>query len=478
MSDLSFTTAAGLAEEFAAGRVSPVEACDAALKAITDRNPAVNAFVSTDPHGARQAAAESEQRWQAGAPLGPLDGIPVSIKDMLLTRGWPTLRGSGLIDPAGPWAEDAPAVARVRESGAVLLGKTTTPEFAWKGLTDSPTYGATGNPWDPGRHAGGSSGGSAAAVGLGMGPLSIGTDGAGSVRIPAAFTGTVAFKPTYGLVPIYPVSAFGSLSHAGPMARTVTDAALLLDVLARFDHRDWAALASTNGSFLDQLPAGIAGRKIAFSPDLGYVTNDPAVEETVRSALTVFESAGAQVVQANPGFDDPVDALHVLWYSGVAKALRGHEQELSALEPGLQSCIEQGRQLSALQYLDATDVRAGLGVRMGAFHTEYDLLVTPTMPITAFGTDRQDPPSWPSRMWTSWSPYTYPFNMTQQPAITVPCGFANGMPVGLQIVGPRHADQLVLQAAHAYEQRAGGPGIPPLAADALAETPPVPEPES
>jgi aspartyl-tRNA(Asn)/glutamyl-tRNA(Gln) amidotransferase subunit A len=464
MDDLSLDTASQLREAFAAGRLSPVETCNAALDAIEERNPEVNAFVLVDPDSARQAAAESARRWQAGSPLGPLDGVTVSIKDMLLTRGWPTLRGSTLISAEGPWTEDAPAVARLRESGAVLLGKTTTPEFAWKGLTDSPRYGATGNPWDPSRHAGGSSGGSAAAVGLGMGALSVGTDGGGSVRIPAAFTGTIAFKPTYGRIPIYPPSAFGTLSHAGPITRSVADAALMLDVLSGADHRDWSAMPAPTASFSDRLSDGIAGCTVAFSADLGYARNDPAVDEAVRTAAGVFESAGAWVVETDPGFDDPTQAFHMLWFAGAAKALEDHRDNLPAVDPGLQECVEQGQRLSALQYLDAVAVRMELGRRMGAFHDEYDLLLTPTMPVTAFSTDQQAPAGWPSQLWTSWTPYTFPFNMTQQPAISVPCGFAHGMPVGLQIVGPRHADELVLRAAKAYEDHAGRLGTPPMIA--------------
>lgn len=468
MTDLSLISALELRSLYASGEVSPTEVCNAALSAITDRDPAVNAFVLVDEDGARKAATESEQRWRAGTPLGPLDGIPVSVKDMLLTHGWPTLRGSNVIDADGPWTEDAPAVARMRESGAVLLGKTTTPEFAWKGLTDSPRYGVTSNPWDPSRHAGGSSGGSAAAVGLGMGAGSIGTDGGGSVRIPASFTGTVAFKPTYGLIPTYPPSAFGTLSHAGPMTRSVGDTALMLDLLSGFDHRDWSAMPTPAGSFLEQLSAGVAGRTIAFSPDLGYGHTEPSVAETVRAAVSVFEDAGAEVVQVDPGFADPADALHVLWFSGAAKAVQGHEDEFADLDPGLLACVEQGQQLSAVQYLNAVAARAELGVRMGAFHTAYDLLVTPTMPVTAFGADRQSPSGWESQMWTNWSPYTYPFNMTQQPAISVPCGYAHGMPVGLQIVGPRSADQLVLQAAQTYEDRAGRGATPSLPSGAAS----------
>ncbi|MDN5804293.1 MAG: amidase, partial [Microlunatus sp.] len=205
-------------------------------------DPAVNAFVLVDAEGARRSARSSETRWQAGRPLSPADGVPTSVKDLFLTRGWPTLRGSWLVDADGPWPQDAPAVARLREAGAVLLGKTTTPEFGWKAVTDSARFGPTGNPWDPRLTAGGSSGGSAAAVALGMGSWSIGTDGGGSVRIPAASTGTVALKPTYGLVPHYPPSPFGTLAHAGPMTTTGADAALLLDLLTGFDARDWSAL--------------------------------------------------------------------------------------------------------------------------------------------------------------------------------------------------------------------------------------------
>ena len=225
------------------------------------------------------AAERSAARWRAGEPLGPADGVPTSIKDLLLTRGWPTLRGASLIDERGPWDEDAPAVARLRESGAVLLGKTTTPEFGWKGVTDSPRYGPTGNPWNPALTAGGSSGGSAAAVGLRMGAWSVGTDGGGSLRIPAAFTGTVTIKPTYGLVPVWPASPFGTLSHAGPITRSVADAALMLDILTGFDPRDWSALPTPATSFLDGLEDGVRGLRVAFSPDLGYVRNDPGVED-------------------------------------------------------------------------------------------------------------------------------------------------------------------------------------------------------
>ncbi len=406
-----------------------------------------------DAEGALAAAKESEARWHAGEPLGQGDGVPTSIKDALWTRGWPTLRGSTLIDEAGPWDEDAPCVARLRETGAVILGKTTTPEYSWKGVTDSFRYGATGNPWDPGKTAGGSSGGSAAAVGVGMGAWSVGTDGGGSVRIPAGFTGTVALKPTYGVVPLYPPSAFGTLSHAGPMTRSVRDSAALLDVICGFDARDWSAMPTPARSFLDGLDDGVAGLRIAFSPNLGFVRNDPDVELAVRAAVGVLADAGAEVDEVDPGFADPVEAFHALWFAGEAQVLAAYGEAVDGrVDPGLRRTAAVGATYSAADYLDATAVRMALGVLMGRFHQNYDVLLTPTLPLPAFPVGQDVPDGWSSPDWTSWTPYTYPFNLTQQPALSVPCGFtAAGLPVGLQIVGPRHADARVLRVGQAYQ---------------------------
>ncbi len=468
MTDLAYLTASELVEAYAGGSVSPVEAARAALAAIEAGNDAINAYVLVDPDAAIAASRRSEARWRSGKPLGPGDGVPTSIKDILPTRGWPTLRGSMLVDERGPWADDAPAVARLRETGATLLGKTTTPEFGWKGVTDSPRHGATGNPWDPALTAGGSSGGSAAAVALGMGAWSVGTDGGGSLRIPAAFTGTVTIKPTFGLVPLWPASPFGTLSHAGPIARTVGDAALLLDILTGFDPRDWSSLPTPSTSFLAALEDGVRGLRIAFSANLGFVRNDPEVASAVRVAASVLVEAGADVEAADPGFGDPLEAFHVLWFAGAAKLLLAYEPpygggEMQRVDPGLLRAAQRGADIRVADYLEATAVRVDLGVRMGRFHQTYDLLLTPTLPIAAFPKGADVPPGWPSGDWTTWTPYTYPFNMTQQPAASVPCGFTSrGLPIGLQIVGPRHADALVLRAARAYERAAGwAAGRPP-----------------
>jgi aspartyl-tRNA(Asn)/glutamyl-tRNA(Gln) amidotransferase subunit A len=454
MTGLARMAVADLLAGYKGGEVSPVEATTAALDAIATYDGVVNAFVLVDEEGALAAARKSESRWRSGQPSGPVDGVPTSIKDIFYTQGWPTLRGTRLIDEEQPWPHDAPVVARLREAGTVFLGKTTTPEFAWKGVTDSLRHGATGNPWDPALTAGGSSGGSAAAVSLGMGSWSVGTDGGGSVRIPASFTGTVAMKPTYGLIPLWPASPFGTLSHAGPMTRSVRDAALMMDVLTRPDPRDWSAMPTPTTSFLDGLDQGIAGVRIAFSPDLGFASNDPEVDRAVRAAVSVLEDAGAHVEEVDPGFTDPVEAFHVLWFCAAAKALEQYGPEaLEQVDPGLRAAAEKGAVYSASDYLDASATRMELGHRMGMFHRDHDLLVTPTMPIVAFAIGQDAPDGWPSQDWTSWTPYTYPFNLTQQPALSVPCGFTEaGLPVGLQVVGPRHADGLVLRAGRAYER--------------------------
>jgi aspartyl-tRNA(Asn)/glutamyl-tRNA(Gln) amidotransferase subunit A len=446
-------TATELLAEYRAGRLSPVEATKNALARIDELNGTLNAFCLVDAAQALADAARSEERWRRGEPQGLLDGVPVSVKDILLTKGWPTLRGSRSIDPDQPWEVDAPSVARLREHHAVIIGKTTTPELGWKGVTDSPLTGVTRNPWDPTKTAGGSSGGAAAAVAAGMGTISLGTDGGGSIRIPGSFSGVFGIKPTYGLVPLYPASAFGTLAHVGPLSWSVADAALALDVLSGMDSRDWSTgPRPAEGAFASAAAAAdVAGLRIGFSPTLGYVSVDPEVAGLVEAAVAVFAGLGAEVSVADPGFADPVDAFHVLWFSGAAGATAAlTDEQRAALDPGLREVCEQGARYSALDYIDATATRAAVGLTMGAFHERYDLLVTPTMPIPAFEAGVESPTG---GRWTEWTPFTYPFNLTQQPAATVPCGFTSaGLPVGLQVVGPRHADARVLAACAAFER--------------------------
>ena len=454
--DLAFTPATELIALYRAKRLSPVEATQAALDRIAAHNERLNAFCLVNDEGAMVAARASEARWQRGEPKGLVDGVPVSIKDLVLTRYWPTLRGSKTIDAGQAWDEDAPCVARLGEHGAVVLGKTTTCEFGWKGVTDSPLSGITRNPWNLERTPGGSSGGSAAAVAAGMGPLAIGTDGGGSVRIPSGFTGLAGLKPTYGRVPLYPPSPFGGLSHVGPIARTVADAALMLSVIARPDARDPYALVSHARDWGDGLGDGVEGLRVAFSADLGYVRVDPEIAALVAAAADTFAGLGAKVEAVDPGFATPQECFRTLWYAGAAYILRAvSASRRELMDPGLVEIATEGARLGALDLLAAQNARAALGVHMGAFHQRFDLLLTPTLPIPAFAAGEEVPPGSGLSRWPEWTPFSYPFNLTGQPAASVPCGFtADGLPAGLQIVGPRHADASVLRAAHAYQTAA------------------------
>jgi aspartyl-tRNA(Asn)/glutamyl-tRNA(Gln) amidotransferase subunit A len=460
MTDLTELTAVQLLDGYRRGEFSPLDATRAALERAERVQSEVNAFVRLTADEALERASASAERWRRGEPAGLLDGVPVTVKDILLTRGFPTLRGSKAISEQGRWDEDAPSVARLRAHGAVFLGKTTTPEYGWKGVTDSPLSGVTRNPHDPARTSGGSSGGAAAAVALGAGPLALGTDGGGSVRIPAAFCGVFGLKPTYGRVPLYPASAFGTLAHVGPLTRDAADAALFLDVIGGPDSRDWSALAPAPASFTAGLSGGVRGLRVAYSPSFGgQVAVRPAVAAAVRRAVERLAGLGAYVEEADPDFTDPVDAFHTLWFTGAARVVQhlGPRQRES-LDPGLREICGIGGRRSALDYLAAVDVRMELGRRMGRFHDTYDLLVTPTLPITAFEAGVEVPKGSGHHRWTGWTPFTYPFNMTQQPAASVPVGTdGDGLPVGLQIVAARHRDDLVLRAAHAlYEARVAG----------------------
>lgn len=447
---LTDLTARQLLAGYAQGDFSPVDATRAALERAESVQPLVNAFVRIDADAAVAAAEASAERWRRGEPQGLLDGVPVTVKDLVLQRGVPTLRGSLTVRADRAWDEDAPSVARLREHGAVFLARTTTPEFGWKGVTDSPRHGVTRNPYDPSRTAGGSSGGGAAAVALGAGPLAVGTDGGGSVRIPASFCGIFGMKPTYGRVPVYPASPFGSLSHIGPMTRDAADAALMLDVMSGEDWRDWSHLGPAP-EVRQGLGEGVKGLRIAYSPTLGgQVAVRPAVASAVRRVVGALAGLGAYVEETDPDLTDPVEAFHTLWFTGAAALVqRLGPRQREQLDPGLREICAVGARRSALEYLAAVDVRAELGRRMARFHTAYDLLVTPTLPLTAFEAGVEVPAGSGHRRWTGWTPFTYPFNMTQQPAATVPVGTdGDGLPIGMQLVAARHRDDLVLRAAH------------------------------
>jgi len=380
--------------------------------------------------------------------------VPVSIKDLILARGWPTLRGSRTVDPQQPWDVDAPVAARLREAGAVLLGKTATPEFGCKGETNSPLTGITRNPWNLAKTPGGSSGGAAAAVAAGMGPLAVGTDGAGSVRIPAAFCGTFGLKPSFGRVPAYPLSPFGSVAHLGPHTMSVRDAALMMNAIKRPDARDWTSLPPDGADYTVGLDDGVRGLRIAYSPTLGYARNvHPEVAAAVDAAVRRLEALGARVEQLDPGIEDPLDITTGLWFVAawtLWNTLTAEQQAVT--DPDFRAEARLGERLSALDVQRLNLRRGALGSHMREFMQRHDLLLTPSVAVPAFdalpaGHSAMDPAAM-----LGWTPFSYPFNLTQQPACTIPCGLtADGLPIGLQIVGPMFGDALVLRAARAYE---------------------------
>ena len=457
--DICAMSAVALLQAYRRKKLSPVEAATAILQRIEQRNGALNAFCLVDAESALKSARASQRRWAKGAPMGPLDGVPVGIKDLALTKGWPTLRGSTVVDPKQPWNDDAPVVARLREAGAVLIGKTATPEYGWKGVTDSKLGGITRNPWNPRMTPGGSSGGAAVALAAGMGPLMTGSDGGGSIRIPGGFTGVFGIKPTFGRVPAWPLSPFGTVSHIGPMSRTVTDSALMLSAIARPDARDWYALAPDNADYAKGLNAGVKGLRIGFSPDLGHAKVDPEVAAAVAAGAKLFAKLGAKVEAADPGkgtsvFTDCLGYFTVHWFAGAANLLTQFSDEQRAqMDPGLVEIATIGARYTVLEYLAAVKRREELGVAMNRFHETYDLLLTPSLPIPAFEAGREVPAGSGMQRWMEWTPFTYPFNLTRQPAVTIPCGLTkSGLPIGLQLVGPMYGDAMVLRASRAFEE--------------------------
>jgi aspartyl-tRNA(Asn)/glutamyl-tRNA(Gln) amidotransferase subunit A len=455
--DLLWMTSAELIARYRAGDVSPLEVARAMLRRMEITQPTVNAFVHIDPDATLAHARASEDRWHHGEPAGLLDGVPVTIKDELDVAGWPTQEGSRAFLNAPTAAEDSPVVARLREQGAVILGKTATPEFGCRAVTVSAVHGVTRNPYDPAKTPGGSSGGGAAAVALGLGNVAVGTDAGGSVRIPASFCNVFGLKPTVGRVPDYPPGVFTGLAVIGPMARRIEDAALAFTVITRPEGRDPYALPYEKRDYRAGLEEGAAGLKIAYSPTLGRpdVGVDPEVAALVAQAAEVFASLGAVVEIAEPVWPcDPLDVYLILWRAAFAHFL-DHALTVDQrrhIEPDMRALLEAGRALSLTEYLVAQDRRADIAVAAKAFFNKYDLLLSPVMPTPPFAADRVGAPGIAREDWAC-CPFTWICNLTRQPAASVPCGFTMaGLPVGLHIVGPLYGEALILRAARAFEQ--------------------------
>jgi aspartyl-tRNA(Asn)/glutamyl-tRNA(Gln) amidotransferase subunit A len=364
------------------------------------------------------------------------------------------LRGSRTVNPQQNWDVDAPVTARLREAGAVLLGKTTTPEFGCKGETNSLLTGISRNPWNTAHTPGGSSGGASAAVSAGLGPLAIGTDGAGSVRIPAAFCGNVGMKPSFGRIPAYPLSPFGSVAHLGPHAMSVTDVALMMNTITRPDARDWTALPFDNIDYTAGLKDGVKGLRVAYSPTLGYAKNvHPDIAAAVKKAASYLAQLGAQVEQVDPGIEDPLDITTGLWFAGayqVWRALSKEQQALTDSDFAAQAALGERLDVNAVHQLNQR--RGLLGSHLRQFMQRFDLILTPSTAVPAFKALPAGHSAMNSEAMLGWTPFSYPFNLSQQPAISLPCGLtADGLPMGVQLVGPMFADALVLRAAKALE---------------------------
>ncbi len=452
--ELCFIPATELARLIRARQISPVELTRAVLERVERLNPIVNAFCTVTADAALAAAREAEQAAMKGALRGPLHGIPFSIKDLHLTKGVRTMSGSFIFERRVPDV-DPPVVRRLKQAGGVMVGKTTTPEFGWKGLGDSPLTGITRNPWNTGTTTGGSSAGAGAATAAGLGPIHQGSDGAGSIRIPSGFCGIYGLKPSFGRVPMWPVTNNDYASHMGPMTRTVADAALMLSVMAGPDEWDRTSLEAAPDDYTGKLTAGIKGLKVAFSPDLGGFPVDAEVASLVKQAARAFEDLGCVVDEVKPGFADSHDLIRCLWSAHEAGNYAQYlPQWRDRMDPGLVACIEDGLRYSMVDYVEARGQKLAYWDTVRPLFEKFDLLLTPTLSVAAFPVGRLNPEHWRQHAWDwiGWASFSYPFNFTGQPAASAPAGFtSDGLPVGLQIVGRRFADLTVLQASAAFE---------------------------
>ena len=453
--DLCYLPALELREVIRSKQVSPVEVVDAVLARIERLNPTLNAYCTVTAAAARGAAKDAEAAVMRGDPLGTLHGIPVSIKDLVATKGVRTTHGSKLYEQFIP-DEDAPVVERLRRAGAIILGKTNTPEFGHKAITDNLVFGPTRNPWSLEHTPGGSSGGAAAAVATGLGPLAVGTDAGGSIRIPSSCCATFGLKPTLGLVAMAPTfGGLETLSHTGPMTRTVRDAALMLNAIVGVDPRDLSSLPTMESDYLAGLDRGIHGLRVAWSPDWGYAAVDPQIRQVTQAAARRFTELGCQVEEAHPEFADPAETYQILTTaSRAARVADRWPAERERFDPSLAVQIEAGMRWSAVDFVRASHVRRTLNEAFVRFFTRYDLLLTPTMaaPPPRLKVEAHEEIEGRKVTRLGWLAFTFPLSLIGYPAASVPCGWTReGLPVGLQITAPRLADALVLRAAAAFD---------------------------
>ncbi len=451
----AYMTALELKGLLAAGTISPVELAEDTLRRQEALEPGINAFVTRTPEVALAAARAAERAIAAGEG-GAIAGLPVSVKDLVAMAGVPWTFGSR------PFADnvpdfDAPSVERIRQAGGCIVGKSTTSEFGCKAVCDSPLSGITRNPWNPAKTPGGSSGGAGASVAAGLTPFALGTDGGGSVRIPSALCGLFGIKAQFGRVPIFPVSAAPTLSHVGAMARTVRDAALLLGVMAGHDRRDAFGVAGPVPDFLAACDGGARGLRIAWSPTFGYAAPEPEVAALCEAAARRFEGLGCAVEPVEDALGaDPLEMWMAEFYGGIGTKLKDlMAARPDELDPAVVATLGAGLDATMVQFFEQVFARYAFREKMRLLFERYDLLLSPTLPCAAFDAGRDTPPGLEARNIVSWVYYTYPFNLTGQPAASIPAGFtAEGLPVGLQMVAGINREADIFRAAAAFEEAA------------------------
>jgi Asp-tRNA(Asn)/Glu-tRNA(Gln) amidotransferase A subunit family amidase len=450
----SYASALEIRAAIVGGEVSAAEVMAETLSRMEAVEPALNAFVTPMPEQAMEAARAADEALAGGRDPGPLYGVPISVKDLINVEGVRTTFGSHTM--ADNVAEaHAPSVERVRAAGACIIGKTTTTEFGCKaGGGDSPLSGVTRNAWDTSKTPGGSSAGAATSVAAGVTPLALGTDGGGSIRIPASFCGVFGMKAQFGRVPVFPTSATPTLGHVAPMARSVRDVAALLGVISGFDARDPASISGPLPNYLAACDAPVEGMRVAWSPTLGYARPEPEVLELAEKAALAFQDLGCSVELVEKVMDDPVEMWNAEFYAGAGTRLKGALRDSpELLDPAVVEILEDALEGRVEDYYEKVFARYELREKVRQFFESYDLLLTPTLPVAPFGVGVNVPPQLPERSIVSWVFYTYPFNLTGNPAASIPCGFTDeGLPVGLQMVTATNRETDLLRAAAAFEE--------------------------
>ena len=450
--NLALLSAEALGTAYRRGTLTPVDVLQAITERIARLNPALNAFAVLDP-AALRSAHDSAARWRAGRPLGPLDGVPCTIKDLIDVAGLPTRRGSRTT-AASPAPDDAPITLGLRAAGAVILGKTTTTEFGWKSPGDCPLHGITRNPWNPAYTTGGSSSGAGAAGAACFGPLHVGTDAGGSVRIPAAWCGLVGLKPSFGRVPQWPLGAFSGVAVAGPMTRTVRDAALMFGAMARHDWRDPFCLPDEPRDWLAGIEDGVAGMRVAVLRNPGC---DAPVDAdgiaAVEQAAQILSDAGAELEEADPGLPDTGQMFTTLWSTALRMVVANTPADKHPLLDPALLALADAPEPGGTVMMQAAARQVEAAHAMARLHRGFDLVLCPTVPGPPPMADAPtvDPVH---HLLTAWAPWTFAFNLTRQPAITVPLGMANGLPRSVQLAAALYRDDLVLRAARTIERAA------------------------